>query len=69
MMIMSYCKRPISFTMAAVSFDKRVIGDAARALNAIPVKRPEDYKIKGKGKVKFFNTKEIIVEFLIKLGL
>lgn len=46
--------------MAAVSFNKRVIGDAARILNAIPVHRPEDYKIKGKGKVRFTSPTEIL---------
>jgi len=48
--------------MAAVSFNKRVIGDAAKVLNAIPVMRPEDYKVKGKGKAKFVNSKEIMVK-------
>ena len=62
-MIMSYCDRPVSFTMAAVSFNKRIIGDAAKMLNAIPVVRPEDYKVKGEGKVKFVNSKEIMVKF------
>jgi hypothetical protein len=59
---MSYSKRVLSFLMAAVSFNKRVIGDAAKVLNAIPVMRPEDYKVKGKGKVKFVNSKEIMVK-------
>ena len=52
--------------MAAVSFNKRIIGDAARILNAIPVMRPEDYKVKGKGKVKFMNCKEIIVQYKLR---
>jgi hypothetical protein len=61
MMIMANCERILSFTMAAVSFNKRVIGDAARAVNAIPVQRPEDYKVKGKGKVRFTSHTEILV--------
>jgi glycerol-3-phosphate O-acyltransferase/dihydroxyacetone phosphate acyltransferase len=45
MMIMNYCEREISFTMAATSFNKKVIGKIAKLLNVIPVYRPEDYKV------------------------
>ncbi len=65
MMIMSYCDREISFTMAASSFNKKVVGPIAKLLNVIPVNRPEDYKVKGKGKVKLGNTNEIFVSILI----
>lgn len=52
MMIMNYCNREISFTMAASSYNKKIIGSIAKLLNVIPVNRPEDYKIKGKGKLR-----------------
>jgi glycerol-3-phosphate O-acyltransferase/dihydroxyacetone phosphate acyltransferase len=51
MMIMNYCEREINFTMAASSFNKKIVGSVAKLLNVIPVNRPEDYKIKGSGKV------------------
>lgn len=50
-MIASYCNREISFTMAASSFIKPIVGTIAKSINAIPVKRPEDYKVKGSGKI------------------
>ena len=62
-MIMSYSDRVLSFAAAAVSFKKRVIGDAAKLINAIPVYRTEDYKKKGKGSIKFLNKNELIVIF------
>lgn len=52
MMIMNYCNREISFTMAASSYNKKIVGSIAKLLNVIPVNRPEDYKIKGKGKLR-----------------
>ena len=62
-MILGNVDRKISFTMAASSYNKKVIGDCAKMLNVIPVMRPEDNKIKGKGKIKFVNSKEIEVIF------
>lgn len=59
MMIMSNCNREISFTMAASSFSKPVIGDVAKVLKVIPVHRPEDSKKKGTGKIKFISPVEI----------
>lgn len=61
MMILSHCNRDISFTMAASSYNKPVIGQLAKALNVIPVFRPEDSKKKGTGKVKFDSYTEIKV--------
>lgn len=61
MMIMNYCDREISFTMAASSFNKRVVGTFAKMLNVIPVNRPEDYKMKGSGKVRVSIMKPNIV--------
>jgi glycerol-3-phosphate O-acyltransferase/dihydroxyacetone phosphate acyltransferase len=58
-MIMANCDRDISFTMAASSFSKPIVGDAAKALKAIPIYRPEDSKKKGSGKLKFISTTEI----------
>jgi hypothetical protein len=45
--------------MAFSSFLKPIIGSLARAVNAIPVKRPQDVRIKGTGKIKF--SKDMIV--------
>ncbi len=53
MMIMNYCNREICFTMASTSFNKRIVGSMARLINAIPVNRPEDFKFKSIGKVRF----------------
>lgn len=50
-MIASCSSREISFTMAASSFSQPIVGSIAKSLNAIPVKRPEDYKVKGRGKI------------------
>jgi glycerol-3-phosphate O-acyltransferase/dihydroxyacetone phosphate acyltransferase len=61
MMILTYCTRAINFTMAATSFNKPVVGNLARMLNVIPVYRAEDYKQKGKGKVKFITPTELEV--------
>lgn len=64
-MIMANCDRHISFTMAASSYNKPVVGQLARALNVIPVYRPEDYKKKGKGKIRFISATEIEVIYTI----
>jgi hypothetical protein len=60
-MIISYCQRILSFTIAAVSLKKRIIGDCAKLMKAIPVYRPEDYKKKGNGKIRFLSSKEVLV--------
>lgn len=59
MAIMSYCNRAISFTMAASSYSKPVVGSVAKALKVIPVYRPEDAKIVGKGRVLFVDSTHI----------
>lgn len=51
-MIGSCVDRHLSFTMASSSFNKPIIGSLAKLAHAIPVKRPEDSKVKGKGKIK-----------------
>jgi len=50
-MIISNVKKQLSFTIAASSFSKPIVGSLAKSLKAIPVKRPEDSKIKGSGKL------------------
>lgn len=54
MLILSLCPRRVSFLMAATvistqSFKKRVVGFLGRCFGAIPVKRPQDYVIEGRG--------------------
>eukprot|EP00286_Rhodomonas_abbreviata_P018751 CAMPEP_0181301546 /NCGR_PEP_ID=MMETSP1101-20121128/7482_1 /TAXON_ID=46948 /ORGANISM="Rhodomonas abbreviata, Strain Caron Lab Isolate" /LENGTH=211 /DNA_ID=CAMNT_0023406859 /DNA_START=405 /DNA_END=1037 /DNA_ORIENTATION=+ len=41
--------RHVSWMTAAKSFNRRVIGDIARAIRAIPVVRPDDNEKKGEG--------------------
>jgi len=53
-------EQELSFTMAFSSFAKPIIGSLARAANAIPVKRPQDIKIQGSGKIK------ILSDFTVK---
>lgn len=60
MLIISNCTRPLSVCMAASSYSKPVIGYFAKKLDVIPVYRPEDGKIKGKGTVKLVSSTEII---------
>ncbi|GAX18374.1 glycerol-3-phosphate O-acyltransferase / dihydroxyacetone phosphate acyltransferase [Fistulifera solaris] len=43
--------RPISYLMAEASWKRRIIGDFARALQVIPVKRAQDEARKGNGRV------------------
>jgi glycerol-3-phosphate O-acyltransferase/dihydroxyacetone phosphate acyltransferase len=56
-LIASFTGRQLSFTIAASSFTKPVVGDLAKALKAIPVKRPEDSKVKGVGKIVISGSK------------
>ncbi|KAI7891092.1 uncharacterized protein EV154DRAFT_420998 [Mucor mucedo] len=48
---MSKCPRPSYALMAAVSYDKPLIGHVGKILNAIPVVRPQDIVNKGTGKL------------------
>jgi glycerol-3-phosphate O-acyltransferase/dihydroxyacetone phosphate acyltransferase len=59
MMIIANVDREVSLTMAASSFSKPVIGHVAKALNTIPVARPEDSKVRATGKIKFINSTEL----------
>jgi glycerol-3-phosphate O-acyltransferase/dihydroxyacetone phosphate acyltransferase len=69
MMIMNYCPRDISFTMAASSFNKKVVGSIAKLLNVIPVNRPEDYKRKGTGKIRFSNENKNLTSNDVKVRI
>ncbi len=62
MMISASVERQLSFTMAASSFSKKLVGFLARCINAIPVKRPEDSKKKGEGKIKLISLTKIVGE-------
>jgi 1-acyl-sn-glycerol-3-phosphate acyltransferase len=62
MMIISNVNRSVSFTMAASSYSKPVIGQIAKLLKVIPVHRPEDHKKKSTGKIAFESAKELKVK-------
>jgi glycerol-3-phosphate O-acyltransferase/dihydroxyacetone phosphate acyltransferase len=49
----------VSFLVAEKSYNKRIIGDFAKAVGAIPVSRPQDMARKGPGKLKFDRMKVI----------
>ena len=59
MLIISNSTRNLSVCMAASSYSKPVIGYFAKKLDVIPVYRPEDGKIKGKGKIKMVSKTKI----------
>ncbi|KAG7360385.1 acyltransferase [Nitzschia inconspicua] len=46
----------VSYMMAEASWNRRIIGDLAKALDVVPVKRAQDDAIKGIGKVSFSKT-------------
>ncbi|KAI8061892.1 hypothetical protein BDF21DRAFT_347763 [Thamnidium elegans] len=58
--------------MAQSSFKRKVIGSAARALNAIPVIRPQDLATKGSGKLTSYKDNKILcgidTEFKQRVG-
>ncbi|GMI46879.1 hypothetical protein TrCOL_g2549 [Triparma columacea] len=51
MNLIAKCPRSISFLIAMKSWKRRVIGDAAKLLGAVPVLRPQDIAFKGEGKI------------------
>lgn len=74
-LIAAIIDRDLSFTIAASSFSKPIVGQLAKLLKAIPVKRPEDGKVKGKGtiiikdnKIEGTNTEFLIQENNIGKG-
>lgn len=60
MLVIARCPRPLSFCFAASSYSKPVIGYFAKKINVIPVYRPDDYKVAGKGKIKLISESEIL---------
>ncbi|CAJ0839818.1 27_t:CDS:10 [Entrophospora sp. SA101] len=57
LILMRHCQRRVSFLIAEKSMRRRFIGTMARALNAIPVIRPQDLKRSGKGRIQLLNRK------------
>eukprot|EP00002_Diphylleia_rotans_P039858 TRINITY_DN934_c0_g3_i1.p1 TRINITY_DN934_c0_g3~~TRINITY_DN934_c0_g3_i1.p1 ORF type:complete len:501 (+),score=93.14 TRINITY_DN934_c0_g3_i1:51-1553(+) len=51
MLLIACCPRILSFLMAAKSFQRAVIGWFAKKLQAIPVIRPQDSAVSGKGTI------------------
>jgi len=51
--------RPARFLIAKKSWDRRIIGDVAKQLDAIPVARAQDSAVKGHGKITCNGTKVI----------
>jgi glycerol-3-phosphate O-acyltransferase/dihydroxyacetone phosphate acyltransferase len=49
--MLSTCQRTISYLMAAKSYNRRIIGDIAWAMGAVPVKRAQDSAKPGKGTI------------------
>lgn len=45
-LVMDHCPRDIGWLVAAASMKRRVVGTFARALNSIPVARPQDMAIR-----------------------
>ena len=45
------CHRTIGFLAAKKSMDRKYVGKMIKAMDSIPVKRPQDYMVKAKGTV------------------
>lgn len=66
-MVVCTCQYKVSYLIADASWNRRIIGDIAWAMNCVPVKRAQDGAKKGIGKVTFAkqdydNTKVLSVE-------
>lgn len=59
-MIGSIVNRHVSYVMAAISFKVPFVGQFAKLMKAIPVKRPQDFKILGSGKGMIIDKNTII---------
>ncbi|KAF7730816.1 hypothetical protein EC973_001334 [Apophysomyces ossiformis] len=59
-MVLSSCPRSFAPLMAQSSFKRKVIGTAARLLNAIPVVRPQDLATKGTGRLTAKDSQTIV---------
>ncbi|CAG8482124.1 10324_t:CDS:2 [Paraglomus occultum] len=57
LILMRHCCRRVSFLIAAKSMKRKYIGAMARALQAIPVTRPQDLAKPGTGKIQLFDRK------------
>ncbi|KAI8381423.1 uncharacterized protein BYT42DRAFT_494763 [Radiomyces spectabilis] len=55
--LMRECGRRVSFLIAEKSMHQRGIGFFARMVNAIPVTRPQDLAVPGKGRIQLLNRK------------
>ena len=60
MLVLAQSPRQLSFCMAASSYSFPIVGYLAKKINVIPVYRPDDGKILGKGKIKMISSNEII---------
>jgi len=60
MLVLAQSPRQLSFCMAASSYSFPIVGYLAKKINVIPVYRPDDGKILGKGKIKMISSTEII---------
>lgn len=74
LLIGSIIDKELSYTIANSSFTKPVIGNLAKMVKAIPVKRAEDFKIKGKGEIISLKETKLIgnncnfIEIFEKIG-
>ena len=60
MLVLAQSPRQLSFCMAASSYSFPIVGYLAKKINVIPVYRPDDGKVLGKGKIKMISSHEII---------
>lgn len=51
--VLCTCQRTISYLMAEKSWNRRIIGDIAWAMGAVPVKRAQDETKEGRGRISF----------------
>jgi len=51
--LLSTCQHRVSYLMAEASYNRRIVGDLAWALDVVPVKRAQDTAVTGKGKIVF----------------
>jgi len=61
-MLVCTCQRPVSYLMAEVSYKRRVVGDIAWAMGAVPVKRAQDDAHKGIGQITISKQKDDALE-------
>ena len=59
LLLMAQCPRALSFCFAASSYNKPIIGYLAKKINVIPVYRPDDSKVLGKGYINMISETDI----------